>query len=271
MLDVHLYESKHKDGDVIREHHHLQHQFLYALDGKGKITLDGRTFDFEPNTAAVIVPHSNHAIVSDSRLTVLVLAFDETVLEGSIRSGLLHSQFSRSMLVTLNVIGDNELRTLLRKMLFEQSRAEPLNRLAIRIYLMQLLLVVIRNKQTFHTPLVNHLRAERLRNYLDTHYFELVNSESMAAKLGVSARHINNIFKETYRMTPLQYLTELRMGLAQKMLAETDKDISSICFEIGYESLSTFYRTFKIYRRMSPNQYRKLHSAADAGLAAELV
>jgi AraC-like DNA-binding protein len=271
MPDVHLYESKHKDGDIIREHHHLQHQFLYALDGKGKITLDGRTFDFEPNTAVVIVPFSNHAIVSDSKLTVLVLAFDEAVLDGSIRSGLLHSPFGKSKLVKLNVIGDNELRQLLRKMLFEQSRDDLLNGLAIRIHLMQLLLVVIRNEMTFQTPHVNHLRAERLRNYLDTHYFEIVNSESLAVKLGVSARHINNIFKETYHMTPLQYLTELRMELARKMLAGTDKDISSICFEIGYESLSTFYRTFRMYRHMSPNQYRKLYSAADDDLAAERV
>ena len=51
----------------------------------------------------------------------------------------------------------------------------------------------------------------------------------------------------------------MRISVAKKLLAETDKDILSVCFEIGYESLSTFYRTFKRYVQMSPNQYRNRH------------
>jgi len=60
-------------------------------------------------------------------------------------------------------------------------------------------------------------------------------------------------------MTPMHYLTEVRMELAQKLLVQTDKDIASICFEIGFETLSSFYRTFKKYTQASPNTYRKIH------------
>ena len=74
--------------------------------------------------------------------------------------------------------------------------------------------------------------------------------------LGMSIRHINNIFKAQYDITPIQYLTEVRMELSKKMLLETDNDIVSICFEVGFESLSTFYRSFKNYTNTSPNQFR---------------
>ncbi|UUZ80110.1 helix-turn-helix domain-containing protein [Paenibacillus sp. P26] len=81
----------------------------------------------------------------------------------------------------------------------------------------------------------------------------------MAYKLGVGVRHANNIFKESYGMTPVQYLTESRIRVAKKLLIETDKDIVSICFEVGYESLPTFYRAFKNTVGLSPNKFRQQH------------
>lgn len=72
-------------------------------------------------------------------------------------------------------------------------------------------------------------------------------------------RYVNDIFKEQYHMTPMQYLTEVRIETAKKLLTESDKDIVTVCFEVGYENLSTFYRVFKNSVNMSPNQYRKQH------------
>jgi AraC-like DNA-binding protein len=258
MYGIHLYESKHRDGDVVEEHHHEKHQFLYALDGKGVITLDGLSLDFEQNSGVVITPYSKHAIVSNMKLTVLVLAFDETLLDSAVRQQLLHDEFGRSKLIKLGKMGDNELRQMLRKMLFEQSQGGPLNVLALPIYLAELLLVLVRNESSLQAHNVNGKRAEKLRQYIETHYFEIFSSHDIAVKLGVSARHINNIFKEQYHVTPLQYLTEVRMELAKKMLSETDKDISSVCFEVGFESLSTFYRIFRNSEGIAPNSYRKL-------------
>ncbi|WP_282938489.1 AraC family transcriptional regulator [Paenibacillus sp. RC67] len=259
MLGIHLYEMRHSDGEIMQEHHHDIHQILYVLDGKGKVTLDGRSFDFEQDQGVVIVPRTNHSILSGPHMTVLVLEFDEAILDESVREALLHVRFSHSKLVRLNGFGGKELRQLTRKMLFEQSRETLLNTLANTLYLSELLLLLVRYQPASEASVVNSLRAEKLRHYIDTHYFEIVSSDDISTKLGVSTRHLNTIFKEFYQMTPLQYLTEVRMRLAQKMLAETDKDIAAICFEIGFETLSTFYRTFKSSIRMTPNNYRKLH------------
>ena len=259
MLGIHLYEMRHSDGEVMQEHHHDIHQILYVLEGKGKVTLDGRSYDFEQDQGVVIVPRTNHSILSGSHMTVLVLEFDEVMLDESVRETLLRSRFNRSKLVRLNGFGGKELRQLTRKMLFEQTRETLLNTLANTMYLSELLLLLVRYQPASEASVVNSVRAEKLRQYIDTHYFEIVGPDDISAKLGVSTRHLNSIFKEVYQMTPLQYLTEVRMSLAQKMLAETDKDIASICFEIGFETLSTFYRTFKSSIRMTPNNYRKLH------------
>ncbi|MEK8127892.1 AraC family transcriptional regulator [Paenibacillus filicis] len=257
--NIHLYESKHKEGANVTEHHHQIHQILYALDGKGTLSLEGKNLEFNQDNGVVIVPYDSHAIFSDSKMTVLVLVFDQTTLDSSVSDSLLDECFSSSRLIKLNPFAGSEFRQLLRKMLFEQSRGKPLNLLAMKIHLSEILLVLARSQQVTPISDANSLRAERLRNYIDTHYFEIMSSNDISAKLGVSNRHIHNIFKEQYSVTPMQYLTEVRMELAKKMLAETQKDIISICFEVGFETVSTFYRTFKNAVHMSPNQYRKAY------------
>ncbi|WP_186579649.1 AraC family transcriptional regulator [Aquibacillus kalidii] len=256
---INLYESRHGDGGIIEEHHHTVHQILYALEGEGKIRLNGKSYPFKQDYVAVITPLTEHSIVSETKLTVLVLAFEESILETSIQDELLHCFFPETRFIELNPFDSSNVRQLLRKMLYEQSYGDSINFVAMKIFLSELLLKLARSQEQPESFDANVLRAERLRKYIDTHYYEMISAEALSSKLGISTRHMNNIYKERYHVTPIQYLTEVRIGLAKKMLIETDNDIASICFEVGFESLSTFYRTFKNSTDVSPNKYRKAY------------
>lgn len=255
-VGIHLKESKHREGQAIQMHHHESYQILYVLEDKGTITIDGIEHDFHPDNVALLAPFSNHAIKANSKLTVLVLEFESSKLDESVQRDLINTYFTSSTLLELNLFEAGEIRQLLRKMLYEQSVGKPINQLALKIYLAELLLTLAKSQEELITVDANILRAERLRKYIDTHYYEMIDAKYISNMLGMSIRHINNIFKEQYHKTPIQYLNEVRMELSKKMLIETDKDIVSICFEVGFESLSTFYRSFKNYTHLSPNQFR---------------
>lgn len=257
MQEIDLRESKHREGEAVQEHHHQTHQILYVLEDEGKITLDGTEHHFNQDNVAVITPYSNHSIIANSKLTILVLEFGLANLDADIQAEIIDKHFHESDLLALNLFEAGEIRQLLRKMLYEQSVGKSINRLALKIYLSELLLILMKAREEPRLIDANILRAERLRKYIDTHYYEMINANYISTMLGMSIRHINNIFKEQYDITPIQYLTEVRMELSKKMLLETDKDIVSICFEVGFESLSTFYRSFKNYTNTSPNQYRE--------------
>ncbi|GAA0286295.1 AraC-like DNA-binding protein/quercetin dioxygenase-like cupin family protein [Gracilibacillus halotolerans] len=252
---VKLYESKHHPGDRVEEHHHPIFQLLYTLEGTGDIKLDGKQYHLEQDHLAFIVPYTPHAIVSDKKMTVLVLAFSEEALS-LLRDDALQKKLSKSKIIQIDSFTSSDIRQLLRTLLYEQANESEHQKLGLHIALAQLLLLAVRGERKSIALDANMLRAERLKEYIDTHYFEWINAEDLAARLGMSTRHMNTIFKETYSVTPIQYLTEVRIGLAKKMLAETDKDIASICFEVGFESISTFYRTFKNLTSLSPNKYR---------------
>ena len=255
MDGIRLKESKHMEGEAVQKHHHQTYQILYVLEDEGIITLDSNKHNFNQDNLAFITPFSDHSIIANSKLTILVLEFEINNLDVGIQKEIIDKHFDQSDLLELNVFEAGEIRQLLRKMLYEQSIGNTINRLALKIYLAELLLILLKAQEEPRMIDANILRAERLRKYIDTHYYEMINASYISTMLGMSIRHINNIFKEQYDITPIQYLTEVRMELSKKMLLETDKDIVSICFEVGFESLSTFYRSFKNDTNTSPNQF----------------
>jgi AraC-like DNA-binding protein len=257
MIGIHLYESKHRESYAINVHHHSSYQVLYAIEGEGFIQLNGKKYIFEQECAAIIFPYDDHAVASDSNLTLLVLEFDDTLLQDSVASRWRDFAIGHSLLLRLDTVSGNELRLLLRKLLFEQKQEDELSKWAMQIHLLEVLLLLVRYKQSSQVLDANGLRAERIRSYIDSHYFEPLTPNDLAQKLGISSRHATHIFKDQYQLTLMQYLTEVRMGIAQKLLRETDKDIMSVSFEVGYESLPTFYRIFKNSVKMSPNKYRQ--------------
>lgn len=64
-------------------------------------------------------------------------------------------------------------------------------------------------------------------------------------------------FKKKTNQTFMDYVKNVRIGIAAKLLAETDKQITQICFECGYNNLANFNHYFKDIMRKTPSEYRK--------------
>lgn len=64
-------------------------------------------------------------------------------------------------------------------------------------------------------------------------------------------------FKKKTNQTFMDYVKSVRIGIAAKLLAETDKQITQICYECGYNSLANFNHYFKLIIKKTPSEYRK--------------
>ena len=58
------------------------------------------------------------------------------------------------------------------------------------------------------------------------------------------------------------FLNEYRINRACKLLIETEKQVSEICYQVGYETIPFFYRQFKKIRNMPPQAYRAQYLSA---------
>jgi AraC-like DNA-binding protein len=64
-------------------------------------------------------------------------------------------------------------------------------------------------------------------------------------------------FRKKTNMTFMNYVKKVRIGIAAKLLAETDKQIARVCYECGYRNLANFNLYFKGVMKKTPSEYRR--------------
>lgn len=88
-----------------------------------------------------------------------------------------------------------------------------------------------------------HLR--RARDYADRNYAAPLRLEDMAAAACLSKYHFLRLFRVTYGLTPMQYVSQRRIERAQDLLRATNLTVTEVCFAVGFSSLGSFSSRFK--------------------------
>jgi AraC-like DNA-binding protein len=101
------------------------------------------------------------------------------------------------------------------------------------------------------TDKINDVFEFILNNYKEEIYIQ-----DIASRLNMSVPSFSRYFKHYTRKTFSDYVTEIRIGHACKLLMENNHSISEICYLSGFENLSNFYRHFKKVMDLTPKDYR---------------
>ena len=96
----------------------------------------------------------------------------------------------------------------------------------------------------------------RARDAMDRDYAKPLDVPVLARIAYVSESRFIRVFRATFGETPHRYLQRRRVERAMFMLAQTKRDITEICLEVGFSSLGTFSRTFKEIVGESPSSFR---------------
>ena len=97
------------------------------------------------------------------------------------------------------------------------------------------------------------------KHYIDEHFSEDINLDKIAGKAWVSKFHFIRVFKRYYGRTPNQYLQEVRIEMAKKILAK-GKSIEEVCNAIGFKSKTSFISLFKKMTGVTPLVYQNKKS-----------
>src|SRR5579859_2383364 len=99
-------------------------------------------------------------------------------------------------------------------------------------------------------------RMLRARDAMDRTYASPLDIPLLAAIACVSEAHFIRTFRATFGETPHRYLQRRRVERAMFLLAQTRRDVTEICLEVGFTSLGTFSRTFSEILGESPTSFR---------------
>jgi len=104
--------------------------------------------------------------------------------------------------------------------------------------------------------------TERMRivhEYVLKHFKENINLSTVASLSNMTEAAFCRYFKSRTNKTFSDFVKEIRIGNACKILQDENKSISQTCYESGYNTVSNFNNQFKSLKGVSPLQYQKLY------------
>lgn len=115
---------------------------------------------------------------------------------------------------------------------------------------------------------VNVLQAAM--DYIFANFNTDISLSDVAARIGMSDSTFSRFFQKYSGTSFTNHLNALRIWQACRLLAETSRPVTDICFEVGYHNISNFNRVFRRHHNMTPSSYRQLtrhrHGSAEASL-----
>jgi len=100
-------------------------------------------------------------------------------------------------------------------------------------------------------------RINAIYNYSLANFKRKIQMEEMAAVANISPNSFCRYFKSRTRKTYTQFISEIRVGHACKLLIEDSMNVKQICYESGFHNFASFHKHFKMITGKSPLSYQK--------------
>lgn len=105
-------------------------------------------------------------------------------------------------------------------------------------------------------------RIKLVFEYTFNHYSEKITIDKVAALLNMTRQSFCRYFKSKTKKTYVQFLMEVRIGHACKLLVEDEKNVAEISYDCGYNNISHFNHQFKMITNKKPLEYKRDYLSA---------
>lgn len=252
------FESRHGESFFMAPTRHAFLKLLLIRQGAGVIRYEAADSVCEMGDCVMIPPNLRHRIVdqTSSPISLYGLGVDTRLLRfdagavGSLPWGVIPARRARLL----------HVEQRMRRLLYLHARRGPAARLAgVATALDLLARFALASDVPADVPVAaggDEPLLDEYLNWLATNFFEPVSLGDAAARCGVSRRYFTAAFKRRTGVTWLAYVTRLRTEYAVRLLRETDRKITSIAYQSGFEEISTFYRAIRKQTGCTPTELR---------------
>ncbi|MBE5731798.1 MAG: helix-turn-helix domain-containing protein [Clostridiales bacterium] len=247
----------YKAGNVQPPHSHKYLELFYFLNGKGNITFGEKSIEVKPNTIVILNSEVIHSPQADKNSDVEFFS----LLLDNINIAFLPSNTLSENAYEYKIFNDNnnKIYSLLTQMIDELTAEKEGCYIALKGLVFQLFTEIVRlpNKVTPVKHKYNEI-ALKVKSYIDSNFVKDFNVDFLADMVFVNKFYLIHIFKRTYNVSPMQYLTAVRMQKAQTLLRSTNIPITEISQACGYDNPVYFAEQFKKTVGTTPSIYRKI-------------
>lgn len=101
-----------------------------------------------------------------------------------------------------------------------------------------------------------HRRLSQGRDFMESSFADPITLADAARAAAIAPHHFLRLFSATFGITPHQYLTHVRLRHAVQLLMKGELSVAAVCYEVGFESPSSFSMLFRRQVGITPTEYR---------------
>ncbi len=268
---------KHKwiklDSFAFNWHRHPEYELMLMLKSKGKRFVGDNISYYREGDLVFIGSNLPHTIYSPAevmgrktRHEAILIQFSENFAGLNFNDApefrAIYHLFKKSAR-GLQITG--KTREVVAKKMIKMNSLEGIDRLINLLIILDILgKADEQHKKTLSSmEFVHNLqpnqqsRIDRICTYLNQNYKENMRLEDAAAIASMSITAFCRFFKRSTGKTFVDFVNELRIGHACRLLMESDLTIAEICYDVGFNNVSNFNRRFLECHHTCPKDYRK--------------
>ncbi len=248
-------------------HYHPEYELTYILKGHGVRYVGNSIENFFDDDLVLLgsnLPHSWINTTDEQQpASAIVVYLKEQFLD---KTWMQSCEFEAiRKLLNLSDKGikfDKAVALKLKDKCFELLKLPPLEKLILLLQILQELAKTTGYhflcEQGFSYDL-NYTHNERINivyKFIQNNYHQKISLTDVAAQVNMSEEYFSRFFSKTMKKSFFEFLNEYKINRACKLLIESDKQVSEICYASGFESIPFFYRQFKKFKDCQPQFYR---------------
>ena len=260
------HRIRHVNKDVPLTHSHQYNEIYFLQSGKCNVYIDNETYCLEDGSVLFIPAFKEHTFIypftQDIKRTVLYISTEQLNwyfnkdFKDEINNLFInkHLQLSRKSF--------SNLSNIFEKIQFEKYSLDNMSELLTKAYFFELIIYLIRCQRYTHNinqkTNLSNITIGEIVNFIENNYSRQLTLPEIAAQIGISEPSLTKKIKIFTNMTFKEYLTKTRIEEAKSLLISSEKSITEIAYECGYNNSNFFGDVFKKAVGMSPSSYRKM-------------
>ena len=235
-------------------HFHSYIEFAFCLSGKQKIRVGENIYTLKKGDAVAIFPYAVHEYIEhiprDKNTRMVALICDTGLLSQNLPD--IITKMPENPFIPANMLSETTAFAI-EKITISKNKTEMLGWTYI-------ILSDILNVINFTDTGISSELPSKIIAYIDAHFKEDLSINSIAKTFGYHPSYIAHLFCDRLKIPFKTYLGMVRSEYAVKQIRSTQKSLTEIAFESGYNSLNTFCRNFKKHFSETPTEYRKKYN-----------
>ena len=258
-----IYASRQMGREeLVQNHYHGSAEIMCVLEGRVKILVGTAYIECQKGDIIFIPPSMVHEVFSLTEdAAIQGMVFELSLVEVAALQLDFSELFRRSQglqyVITTKDEGYEELYGYIKNILNVYGSFSAGSRIQIAANLLLIMARLIRLfslEESSHDRNYKKLRA--VLSYVEKHYTEKIQISELSEIIHVCDDRLIRLFKEVTGETPIEYIMNLRIEAAIKLLSTTELSIADIADQTGFGSATYMTRVFKQKLNTTPGKYR---------------